>query len=506
MSHVLGIDLGTTTTVVSVYRENAPEVVPIDGRNTMPSVLYVGNDGEIEIGFNALKRMAVSPLNVINSSKRYMGKKNKKWKIAGKSFTPVDVASIILTKAREAASLYLGEDVRQAVITVPAYFNEAQRKDTVQAGTNAGFEVLRLVPEPTAAAISYGLDNALNETILVYDLGGGTFDVSVLKVADNEFSVLSVDGDSFLGGDDFTDSIVNHLKSEMETIPGIKDMFHDQEFNCKLWELAEQAKQELSEREWTDINVSLPNGETFESRLSRARYNTLIRHYLSRSIDKVKSALRAADIDLKRLDRVVLIGGSTRNVAVRQLVTEEIKEPYQAENVDLAVSFGAAIVGSRIISGKNSSNRFHMQNLTAHTLGIDMQDKFGNSYFQPLIPKNTALPARACVMGFARPFQCNVIIGVYRGESSLPTENTFLGELHLSIENKVNEPVPVVAVFELDEDGLLTFTSIELPACNDLNEELGAPLVKGREVDIDILKQLLNQGVVTGASVEIQND
>lgn len=501
MKHVLGIDLGTSTTVVSTYRDGEPVVLPIDGRITMPSVVYVGDNGQVEIGHPAVARLAMFPKNVIVSSKRFMGNPKKYWEVGGRRYSPVEVASIILSRVRKAAADFLGEDVFQAVITVPAYFNDAQRRETAEAGAMAGLEVLRLIPEPTAAAISYGLDQAVEETILVYDLGGGTFDVSVMRVEQNDFTVLSVDGDDSLGGDDFTAALARHIVEKIEL-----DLPRTDEFHHYLTGLAEDAKLELSEREWADINVQLPDAEICEVRLSRARYNSIIRSYLIRTIDKVNNCLHSAGLGVEAVDRVILVGGSTRNTAVRELVADAVKEPYQADNVDLAVSFGAAIAGARHLGSREMPADVEMQNVTAHTLGIDMVDKYGNSYFQPLIHKNTGLPTRACAMGFAKPRQRHVVIGVYRGDSPRPAENTFLGELHLPIASAIPEPVPVVALFELDEDGILTFTSVECPPTDDLNGELGVPLIRRGGVDIEVVMRLLERGVLSGVSVEIEND
>lgn len=506
MKHILGIDLGTSTTVVSTYRDGGPVVVPVDGRMTMPSVVYIGDNGQVEVGHPAVARLAMFPKNVIVSSKRYMGNPKKYWEIGGRRYSPVEAASMILSRVRNAAADFLGEDVVQAVITVPAYFNDVQRRETAEAGARAGLEVLRLIPEPTAAAISYGLDQAVEETILVYDLGGGTFDVSVMRVEQNDFTVLSVDGDDSLGGDDFTAALASHLVERIELDFPSLDLPETDEFRRYLFSLAEEAKIELSEREWADLSVQLPNAGIYEARLSRARYNSIIRSYLLRTIDKVNNALRSAGLGVKAVDRVILVGGSTRNTAVRELVTNAVKEPYQAENVDLVVSFGAAIVGARHLGCNDMPADVEMQNVTAHTLGIDMEDKYGNSYFQPLIYKNSGIPARACALGFAKPRQRHVVIGVYRGDSTRPAENTFLGELHLPITSAVPEPVPVVAVFELDEDGLLTFTCVELPPTDDLNGELGVPLIQRDKVDIEVLMKLLERGVLSGVSVEIEND
>ena len=368
MGYSIGIDLGTTNSVACVWRRGSIETISVDGRASMPSAISARSDGVVLVGQSAKKRAELEPEQSITSAKRFIGDGKTEWQIGNKVYTPMDAAAIILRKLKLASEKHLGEIITEAVITVPAYFNNNQKRDTKLAGEAAGFKVLQLLPEPTAAAISYGLDRGKDQTILVYDLGGGTFDVSVLSVKGNCFQAIAVDGDFNLGGDDFDLVLVEHLISILKK----RSQFDHESFldtllgrnknnqlgtpheilvaKQRLKEAAEKAKIELSQSNRTQITIPEILGVALDEEITIDTYNRLIAPLVDRTITKTRAVLNAAKLTSDDIDRVILVGGSTRNKLVRSRIAETIKEPFISDRVDEVVAQGAAIVAGSLSS------------------------------------------------------------------------------------------------------------------------------------------------------------
>jgi molecular chaperone DnaK (HSP70) len=468
MTYAVGIDLGTTNSAVSVFRRGVVETLPVEGRSVMPSVISFRDDGSVLVGQPAKSRLLLDPENTIASAKRFMGDRSQVYAVAGgRSLTPVDVGSLVLKQLINNARKALGEDVWDAVITVPAYFTEAQREDTKRAGEEAGLNVLRLIPEPTAAAVAYGLDKGRDQTLMVYDLGGGTFDVSILEVKGNSFNVKAVGGNSRLGGDDFDQAIMVWAAEQFQAQTGV-DLLHDPSkagivARQRLKEAAEAAKIELSQSSHAVLAIPDCLGHPLEQELSLTQYNKLIEPFLCQTVDCMKAVLADAKLTAEDIDRVILVGGSTKNLAVQKVVAAAIKEPYTSDRVDEVVSHGAAILAA----GLSTPDLVDVQvsDVTAHSLGVDMLVQVTNTItFIPIILRQTTYPCRQGVLGFTlRPMQKEVVMRVYRGESASPEENDYRGELSLPVSPPQREIVPVAAIFALDSDGIIDFTAVQLP-------------------------------------------
>jgi molecular chaperone DnaK (HSP70) len=520
--YAVGIDLGTTNSVVSVYRKGVAETLSIDGRNTAPSVVSFRN-GEILVGGQAKARLLADPESSVGSVKRFMGDPKKTFSINGKDYTPVQISSLILRKLVEGASENLGTRVTKAVVTVPAYFNEAQKLDTRKAAEMIGLEVLRLIPEPTAAAISYGLDKGKDQLILVYDLGGGTFDVSVLKVEGNSFKVIAVDGNSKLGGDDFDQVLVEHLAVLFKKQTGIELYIPGEgslgKFGSgipkeklvalqQLKETAEVAKKELSESLASEVMIPNLMGHPFSAEITRAQFVSMTEHLLQSTIVKVQDVLKAARLTAHDIDRVILVGGSTRLPRVRELITEKIKEPYTSERVDEIVSNGAAIMAANLFLPVEDADRtpIEVTNVQAHSLGIDMKNDRMELEFTPIIPRNATLPCKGGVLGQTiDKYQPAVCIKVFRGENRDPFDNEYLGELVLAISKPCEWKVPVAAIFELDADGILHFTAVEI-AINQHTIPYLERATKANSIiltDFEALDKLVEQGHAMAVRTQI---
>ena len=520
--YALGIDLGTTNSVASVYRKGIAETITIEGRNTVPSVVSFRN-GEILVGNQAKARLLADPESSIGSVKRFMGVPNKTFKIEGKEYTPVDISSFILRKVVDGASETLGSRVKRAVVTVPAYFNEVQKLDTRKAAELIGLEVLRLIPEPTAAAISYGLDKGKDQLILVYDLGGGTFDVSILKVEGNKFTVLAVDGNSMLGGDDFDQILVRHLATIFKKNTGI-DLYVPGEGTLaksgqsiprqklvalqQLKETAEIAKKEFTDMRSTEVLIPDLMGHPFEAEITREQFVSMTEHLLQSTIQKVRDVLKAAKLSAADIDRVALVGGSTRLPRVRELIGEEIKEPYTSERVDEIVSNGAAIMAANLFLPVEDADRtpIEVTNVQPHSLGIDMRNEKMDLEFTPIIPRNTALPCKGGVLGQTiDKYQPAVCIKVFRGEDLDPYQDEYLGELLLHITKPSETKIPIAAVFELDADGLLNFSAIEVALNQNTIPYLERATKENSVIlrDIEALEELVVQGFAKSAKTQI---
>ncbi len=460
MAKTVGIDLGTTNSCVAVLEGGEPTVIAnAEGSRTTPSIVGFTKTGERLVG-NAAKRQAVvNPDRTVISIKRKMGTSDK-MTIDGTSYSPEQVSAMILQKLKADAEAYLGEKVDKAVITVPAYFNDAQRSATKAAGTIAGLEVLRIINEPTAASLAYGLDKKKNETILVYDLGGGTFDVSVLDVGDGVFEVRSTAGDTHLGGDDFDQKIVEYVAEEFRKDQGI-DLRKDKQAMQRLREAAEKAKVELSNVVQTTINLPFITADAdgpkhLDVGLSRAKFDELTRDLVTRTEEPFKRALADAGIEAKDVDEIILVGGSTRIPAVQDLVKKlgGGKEPNRSVNPDEVVAIGAAIQAG-VLGGEVKD--VVLLDVTPLSLGIQTL----GDMFTKLIDRNTTIPTRKSeVFSTAADGQTAVDVVVYQGERQAASQNKLLGRFQLTGIPPAPRGVPQVEVtFDIDANGIVNVSA-----------------------------------------------
>ena len=462
MSKIIGIDLGTTNSAVAVLEGNESKIIPNpEGNRTTPSVVAFKN-GEIQVG-EVAKRQAVTNLNTISSIKRHMGDASYKVEIEGKQYTPQEISAMILQYLKGYAEEYLGEKVEKAVITVPAYFNDAQRQATKDAGHIAGLEVERIVNEPTAAALAYGLDKVDHEEkILVFDLGGGTFDVSILELGDGVFDVLSTSGDNHLGGDDFDNKIIEFLVAEFKRDNGI-DLSQDKMAMQRLKDAAEKAKKDLSGV--TSTQISLPfitAGEAgplhLEVTLTRAKFDQLTLDLVERTKEPVRRALSDAGLSASEIDQVILVGGSTRIPAVVEAVRKETgKEPNKSVNPDEVVAMGAAIQGG-VISGDVKD--IVLLDVTPLSLGIETM----GGVFTKLIDRNTTIPtSKSQVFSTAADNQPAVDVHVLQGERPMAADNKTLGRFQLTDIPAAPRGVPQIEVtFDIDKNGIVNVRAKDL--------------------------------------------
>lgn len=479
----IGIDLGTSNSVVCKYEHGEATVVPLEGQATVPSVVYL-DGGKPIVGRAAKSRILINPTQVLASTKRNIGTDWKKT-IQGTRYTPVYAARFVLSYLKTQAEAELGTTIRDVVVTVPAYFNDDQRRDTKQAAEEAGLNVLRLLPEPTAAAIAYGLDKDRDQIILVFDLGGGTFDVSILEVLGNTFMVKAVDGNDRLGGDDFDLAIVEYLNTWIEENTDA-DVRSDPIAQQTLKEAAEEAKITLTERQSTDIVI--PPLKVDIDRFKRSQFEKLIQPFLDEMLVKTQQVIRDAGLTVEDLNRIVMVGGSCKIPAVEAMLKEHFKQPYQADDMDVYVSKGAAIVCASLfaptdlVEPDDRPEALVFQDRFSHSLGIDIKRNVKRSFFStkrtiaflPVIPRNTPYPCKEAVLGVAEEWQEKVRMQVYRGEDSLPEKNKKLGELTIELtpKNIGDHQVPVAAIFELDESGILTLTQVEMPLAPETADDL----------------------------------
>ena len=462
MSKIIGIDLGTTNSAVAVLEGNEAKIIANpEGNRTTPSVVAFKN-GEIQVG-EVAKRQAVTNLNTISSIKRHMGDASYKVEIEGKQYTPQEISAMILQYLKGYAEEYLGEKVEKAVITVPAYFNDAQRQATKDAGRIAGLEVERIVNEPTAAALAYGLDKVDHEEkILVFDLGGGTFDVSILELGDGVFDVLSTAGDNHLGGDDFDNKIIEVLVAEFKRDNGI-DLSQDKMAMQRLKDAAEKAKKDLSGV--TSTQISLPfitAGEAgplhLEVTLTRAKFDQLTLDLVERTKEPVRRALSDAGLSASEIDQVILVGGSTRIPAVVEAVRKETgKEPNKSVNPDEVVAMGAAIQGG-VISGDVKD--IVLLDVTPLSLGIETM----GGVFTKLIDRNTTIPtSKSQVFSTAADNQPAVDVHVLQGERPMAADNKTLGRFQLTDIPAAPRGVPQIEVtFDIDKNGIVNVRAKDL--------------------------------------------
>ena len=462
MGKIIGIDLGTTNSCVAVMEGGEPVVITnSEGARTTPSVVSFQANGERLVGQIAKRQAITNPEHTIISIKREMGTDHKT-KIDDKTYSPQEISAMILQKIKADAEAYLGETVSQAVITVPAYFNDAERQATKDAGRIAGLEVLRIINEPTAASLAYGLDKTdHSEKIFVYDLGGGTFDVSILELGDGVFEVLSTNGDTHLGGDDFDQKIIDYLANDFKSQYGI-DLRNDKSAVQRLKEAAEKAKIELSSSMQTNINLPFITADAtgpkhIDMNLTRAKFNELTHDLVQRSIEPMKKALSDAGLTIGQIDKVILVGGSTRIPAVQEAVKNFTgKEPSKGVNPDECVAMGAAIQAG-VLTGEVKD--VLLLDVTPLTLGIETLGGVAT----PLIERNTTIPAKKSqIFSTAADGQTSVEIHVVQGERQMATDNKTLGRFTLSGIAPAPRGIPQIEVtFDIDANGIVKVSAMD---------------------------------------------
>jgi molecular chaperone DnaK len=460
MSKVIGIDLGTTNSCVAVLEGGEPVVIPnAEGNRTTPSVVSFKN-GERIVG-EAAKRQAITNPNTVISIKRYMGT-NHKEVMEGKEYTPQEISAIILQKLKADAEAYLGEKVDKAVITVPAYFNDSQRQATKDAGKIAGLDVLRIVNEPTAAALAYGMEKSEDQTILVYDLGGGTFDVSILELSEGFFEVKATSGDNKLGGDDFDQAIINYLIAEFKKENGI-DLSNDKMALQRLKDAAEKAKKDVSGVLSTTISLPFITADAtgpkhLEVTLTRAKFEELTVNLVERTMGPTRQALQDAGLQPSQIDRVLLVGGSTRIPAVQEAIKKFIgKEPHKGVNPDEVVALGAAVQAG-VLTGDVKD--VVLLDVTPLSLGIETL----GGVFTKLIDRNTTIPtSKSQVFSTAADSQTSVEIHVLQGERSMASDNKTLGRFQLTDIPPAPRGIPQIEVsFDIDANGIVNVKAKDL--------------------------------------------
>jgi molecular chaperone DnaK len=484
MAKVVGIDLGTTNSCVAVMEGGKPTVIAnAEGARTTPSVVAFAKNNDRLVGQIAKRQAVMNPENTFYSVKRFIGRRfdevtNETTEVpykvvssggavrldspnVGKQFAPEEISAQVLRKLKDDASKYLGQEVTQAVITVPAYFNDSQRQATKDAGKIAGLEVLRIINEPTAASLAYGLESKANETILVFDLGGGTFDVSILEIGDGVFEVLATSGDSHLGGDDFDKKIVDYMAAEFQKAEGI-DLRKDKQALQRLTEAAEKAKIELSSATQSDINLPFITAtqdgpKHLELNLTRAKFEELCADLIDRSRIPVEKALQDAKLSKAQIQEVVLVGGSTRIPAVKELVKRILgKEPNQSVNPDEVVALGAAVQAG-VLSGEKGSEGLLLLDVTPLSLGVETLGGVMNK----IIPRNTTIPTKKSeTYSTAVDGQSNVEIHVLQGEREMSNDNKSLGTFRLDGIPPAPRGVPQIEIiFDIDANGILSVTA-----------------------------------------------
>jgi molecular chaperone DnaK len=498
---IIGIDLGTTNSVVAIMEGTEPKVIAnAEGNRLTPSVVAFTEKGEVLVGEPAKRQAVTNPTRTVYSIKRFMGRRHSEveteekmvpYKITGgpqdyvkvrigdKELTPQEISAKVLRKLKEAAESYLGHKVNKAVITVPAYFNDAQRQATKDAGQIAGLEVARIINEPTAAALAYGLDKKRDEKIAVFDLGGGTFDISILQVAGGGegdetkvFEVLSTNGDTHLGGDDFDEALINYVAREFEKENAV-DLRKDPMALQRLQEACEKAKKELSSLPQTDINlpfITIANGvpKHLTMSISRSKFEELTDHLVERCRKPVLQAMKDAKLSPNQIDEVVLVGGSTRMPKVQRIVKEMFgKEPHKGVNPDEVVAVGAAIQGS-VLAGERKD--VLLLDVTPLTLGIETE----GGVMTPLVEKNTTIPCeRKQVFSTAADNQTGVTVKVFQGERKMAADNRLLGEFDLSGIPPAPRGMPKIEVkFDIDANGILNVSAKDLGTGKEANVKI----------------------------------
>ena len=468
MGTVIGIDLGTTNSCVAVIEGDTPTVITNkEGYRTTPSVVAFTKSKELIVGDAAKRQAAVNSDRTIFSIKRHMGTDYRK-KIDGKYYTPQEISAFILMKLKEDAEDFLGQPVTDAVVTVPAYFTDAQRQATKDAGKIAGLNILRIINEPTSAALAYGLDNGMAQKVLVYDLGGGTFDVSVIDIGDNVIEVLATSGDNHLGGDDFDERIVNYLVEQFKISDGI-NLSKDVSAMQRLREEAEKAKKELSSSVTTNINLpfiamSKDGPHHIDITLSRQTFNELTADLVDRTITPVENALHDAGLSKTDINMVLLVGGSTRIPAVADKVRQLMgKEPSRNLNPDECVALGAAVQGGKLgnqLQAGSAASEIILMDVTPMSLSIETMGGIASR----LIERNTTIPTRhSQIFTTAGNFQTSVDIKVFQGERKFTRDNKLLGNFRLNGIKRAMAGVPQIEVtFDIDVNGIVNVSAKDL--------------------------------------------
>lgn len=510
MGKIIGIDLGTTNSCVAVMEGGEPVVITnSEGARTTPSVVSFQANGERLVGQIAKRQAITNPEHTIISIKREMGTDHKT-KIEDKTYSPQEISAMILQKIKADAEAYLGETVTQAVITVPAYFNDAERQATKDAGRIAGLEVLRIINEPTAASLAYGLDKTeQSEKIFVYDLGGGTFDVSILELGDGVFEVLSTNGDTHLGGDDFDQKIIDYIANDFKAQYGI-DLRNDKSAVQRLKEAAEKAKIELSSSTQTNINLPFITADAtgpkhIDMNLTRAKFNELTHDLVQRSIEPMKKALSDAGLSISQIDKVILVGGSTRIPAVQEAVKNFTgKEPSKGVNPDECVAMGAAIQAG-VLTGEVKD--VLLLDVTPLTLGIETLGGVAT----PLIERNTTIPAKKSqVFSTAADGQTSVEIHVVQGERQMAADNKTLGRFTLSGIAPAPRGIPQIEVtFDIDANGIVKVSAMDKGTGKEANITITASTnLSDEEVDraVKEAERFAEEDKKRKESIEIKNN
>ena len=462
MAKIIGIDLGTTNSCVAIMEGGNVTIIPnSEGARTTPSVVNIKDNGEVVVGEIAKRQAVTNPTSTVSSIKTHMGS-DYKVEIFGKKYTPQEISAKILQKLKKDAEAYLGEEVKEAVITVPAYFTDSQRQATKDAGTIAGLDVKRIINEPTAAALAYGLEKKKEEKVLVFDLGGGTFDVSVLEISDGVIEVISTAGNNHLGGDDFDNEVINWLVTEFKKETGL-DLSNDKMAYQRLKDAAEKAKKELSTL--METSISLPfitmdatGPKHLEMKLTRAKFDDLTKHLVEATQGPTKTALKDANLDTKDIDEILLVGGSTRIPAVQEWVENFFgKKPNKGINPDEVVAAGAAIQGGVLMGDVKD---VLLLDVTPLSLGIET----AGGVFTKMIEKNTTIPVKKSdVYSTYADNQTAVTIKVFQGERARAIDNHILGEFNLEGIPAAPRGVPKIEVtFDIDANGIVHVSAKDL--------------------------------------------